>query len=163
MGMINQLIGSVTQDGNSLLAHHLAIERVLDIGCSRHYGLIFGMSRGGLQHQRQIIADFTHARTGDKGNNGTANKAEIFDEIGKNWEFLLGLRHLLHSGVTHIFCLVTMLAVPLGLKGQDTVHVIHISTDVTHAPLLPHPHLGRNEIMHRYAQVVGKLCHLEVK
>ena len=162
-GMMYQRIGGIAQHYGIIVAHHLSIEAVIDAGGCSNDGLIVGMARGGLEHQGKIVADFAHTRTRHQGDDGTVGEAIFFDEMVIIGEVFTGQRHLLHRGVADVGRLIAMVLVPVGFKGQDAIHVVDIATDVLDAPFLPHPHLGRDEIVDGNAQVVGILGDLEIE
>ena len=68
--------------------------------------------------------------------------AKLLDEMGKIGEILAGLSYFLDSRVANVSRLIIPLLIPVGLKGQDTIHVVDITADVLDAPFLPNPHLG---------------------
>ena len=140
--MVYKGIGGVAQNRYGLVAHDLAVEAVVDAGCSGDDGLIFGMACGSLEHQGQIVADFTHTGARHQSNDGTVGEAMSGDKAVKIGEILACLSHLLHGGVADINCLVTPLLVPVGFKGQNAVHVIDVAADVLDAPFFPYPYLG---------------------
>ena len=161
--MVHERIGGIAQHGHNFVPHHLTVQAVVDARRSGDDCLELGMTGCGLDHQRQVVADFPHARTGHEGDDGAVGKTVLSDETGKFRELFARLSHFLHGGVTHIGGLIAALTVPVGLEGQDAVHVVNIAADVLDTPLLPHPHLRRNEIVHGNAQIMGIFSDLEVK
>ena len=161
--MVHKRIGGIAQHRYGLIAHDIAVEAVVDAWSTSDNGLILGMTGCGLEHEGQIVAYFPHAATRHKSDDRLVGKAKFLDELGKIRKILAGLRHFLDGGITHIGGLVVPFPIPVGLKRQDAVHVVYIAADVLDAPLFPYPHLGRNEIMHGNAQIVGIFGDLEIK
>ena len=122
------------------------------------------MATGRLEHRGQIVTNLLDARPGHQGNDGPRRVQLVLTaELLSVGQLRQSLGNLLHGGVAHIGGMVVALGIPLGFEGQDAVHVVDISLDVAHSPLLPHPHLGRDEVVHTDAQLVGMTRNLEVE
>ena len=122
------------------------------------------MTAGSLEHRRKVVAYFLDARSWQQGDNGTRGIHAILGTEG------LAARHrgqclgdLLHGWIAHIFRLKVVLGIPVGLEREYTIHLVDISSDILDTPLLPHPHLGRDEIVHLDTPVMGIVRQLEVK
>lgn len=76
--MMHQRIGGIAQHGNGIGAHHFAVKLVVDAGGTGNDGLILRMTCCRLEHQGQVVANFPHAGSGHKGDNGTVGQAVFF-------------------------------------------------------------------------------------
>ena len=165
--MVNELERLVVDEFDIVVVaqwlHHLAVEVLIDVGRSGNRQLVALMSTGSGNHRGQVVANLLATRTGHQRNDGLFAQQVLLAELLERTEAVAALFYLLHGGVAHIGHLVIMFGIESRLEWQNGVHVVDILLDALHAILLPRPHLGRDEVEHRYAALVGILCHLEVK
>ena len=71
--------------------------------------------------------------------------------------------HLLYRGISHVGHLIAMSLIERNFEGENRIHPVDIFLDTLHPILLPRPHLGGDEIMHRNMKPMGIFRQLEVE